>query len=68
MSGARYIALTHSELYSEPTNNHFVSNEEDLQACTRAVFRVFHSTGLPLADEDLLQNIQAIFCHPIGAI
>jgi hypothetical protein len=31
---------TYSELYSEPTNNHFGSNEEDLEACTRAVFEV----------------------------
>jgi hypothetical protein len=68
MTGTRPIALTYHEIYSEPTDNPFGSNEEELEACTRAVFGVFHSTILHLAEEEFLQNIQADGCRPIGGI
>jgi hypothetical protein len=68
MTGKRPITLTYSELYLEPTNNPFGSDEKDLESCTRAVFEVFLSTGPPLAEEELLQNIQADVCRPIACI
>jgi hypothetical protein len=66
MAGTRPIS--YQELYSEPTNNHFGTNEEELEVCTRAVFNVFRSTGLALEEGKLLLNIQADFGRPIGGI
>jgi hypothetical protein len=56
------------QLYSEPTKNPFGTNEEELEVCTRAVFEVFRATGLALEEGELLLNIQANFCRPIGGI
>jgi hypothetical protein len=56
------------QLYSEPTNNPFGTNEEELEVCTRAVFEVFRATGLALQEGELLLNIQADFCRPVGGI
>jgi hypothetical protein len=60
--------ISYCELYSEPTNNPFETNEEELEVCTRAVFDVFRATGLALDEGKLLLNIQADFCRPIGGI
>jgi hypothetical protein len=66
MAGTRLIS--YRELYSEPTNTHFGTNEEELEVCTRAVFDVFRATGLALEEGELLLNIQADFGRPIGGI
>jgi hypothetical protein len=60
--------ISYRELYSEPANNPFETNEEELEICTRAVFEVFRATGLALDEYELLLNIQADFCRPIGGI
>jgi hypothetical protein len=66
MAGTRPIS--YRELYSEPTNNTFRTNEEELEVCIRAVFKVFRATGLALKKDELLLNIQANCCRPIGGI
>jgi hypothetical protein len=68
MTGTRPHNLTYCELYSDPANNSFGTSEEELEACTRVAYRVFRATGLPLAEDVLLQNILADFSRPIGGL
>jgi hypothetical protein len=68
MTGTRPRNLTYCELYSNPANNPLGTSEEDLEACTRADYQVFRATGLPLAEDTLLQNILADFSWPIGGL
>jgi hypothetical protein len=68
MTGTRPHNLTYCELYSDPANNPFGTSEEELEACTGAVYQVFRATGLPLAEDVLLQNILADFSRPIGGL
>jgi hypothetical protein len=66
MVGTRPIS--YGELYADPTNNPFGTNEEELEICTRAVFDVFRATGLALDEGELMLNIQADFGRLIGGI
>jgi hypothetical protein len=68
MTGTRPHNLTYCELYSDPADNPFGTSEEDLEACTRAAYQVFRATGLPLAEDALLQNILVDFSRPIGGL
>jgi hypothetical protein len=68
MASTRPHNLTYCELYSDLASNPFGTSEEDLEACTRAAYQVFRATGLPLADDVLLQNILADFSRPIGGL
>jgi hypothetical protein len=66
MAGTRQVYTTFVEFYAEPANNPFGVFEDYLEAYTRVVFKVFRAEGLPLDEAELLQNIQADFCRPIG--
>jgi hypothetical protein len=68
MAGTRRVYTSFAEFYAEPANHPFGVFEDDLEAYTRAVFEVFRAEGLPLDEAELLQNIQADFCRPIGGI
>jgi hypothetical protein len=60
--------ISYHELYADPTNNPFGTNEEELEVCTRAVFEVFRATGLAIDEGELMLNIHADFGRPIGGI
>jgi hypothetical protein len=68
MAGTRQVCTTFAQFYAEPANNPLGVVEDDLEAYTRVVFEVFRAEGLPLDEAELLQNIQADFCRPIGGI
>jgi hypothetical protein len=68
MAGTRRVYTSFAEFYAEPANHPFGVFEDDLEAFTHDVFEVFRAEGLPLDEVELLQNIQADLCLPIGEI
>jgi hypothetical protein len=66
MTGTRPIICC--ELYSEPSNNPFGNEEEEVKVFPQLVYKLFRAMGLLLDEDDLIHNVQMFFCRPIGEI
>jgi hypothetical protein len=62
------IAINYRELYSEPTNNLFGTEEAGRDTCYETVYEVWRAATRALGVDVLLHNILSDFSRPIGGI